>query len=223
MVSRSNLSGRPPASGVLDRVMNPQPTKPRKPTFKERVTTGGGGLSGMVGRAFTEAKKLQAEQGQQPAPPGREGGPLPGSRRRPPKKRSALQTPVAGQKRGPQRQPTAREQAMQTTQTVADMRSQAARHRAGLDQMGATQEEMATPAVMPGRQEVSRFGEVARRGAGVTQGGPIAAAREAAERASAAAATGETGGTRSEVDVTEPTLNQARRRRSRSGRMYDRR
>jgi len=212
MVSRSNLSGRPPASGVLDRVQNPQPAKPRQPTFRERVTKGGGGMSGLVGRAFQEARKIQAEQAQQPAPP------EPG--RRPVKKRPPMQRPVPGQRRGPRRQPTVAELSPQE-QLETRMRNQREQNRTGLDQMGATQREAAA-AIVPGGQEVSRFGQVARSGAGVTQGGPIAAAREASERLEAAEATGETGGTRSEVNVTEPTLNQARQRRSRSGRIFRR-
>ena len=170
----------------------------------------------MVGRAFQEARNIQAEQGQ-PAPPGPETGPVAprGRPRRPGKKPSVLQPPVAGQKRGPRRAPTAREQAMQTTQTVADMRGQAARHRAGLDQMGATQEEVAGP-----RGPVERAAARTGRGRGVA--GTLATQQAAADERAALEATGEAGGTVTEAPVTGPSLNEARRRRSRSGRMYRR-
>lgn len=156
---------------------------------------GGGGFSGMVGRALQAARDRQAAAATRATKP-----------------QAPPQSPVpTGPKRGPRRRPTAREQAMQTTQAEAGMRGQAVRQRAGLDQMGATQEEVAAPAVMPGRQDVTRGRGILSR-----------AEQAAADKRAALEATGETGGTRSEVDVTEPSLNEARQRRSRSGRIFRR-
>ena len=99
---------------------------------------------------------------------------------------------------------------MRTQAATAGMRGTAQRQRAGLEQMGATQEEVASPAVMPGRQDVTR-------GRGI-----MSAEEQAARERAALEETGEAGGTVTEAPVTGPSLNQARRSRSRSGRMYRR-
>lgn len=168
------------------------PAIPGASDTPESIEQGGGGLSGMLGRAFAQAKEAQAQQANRAVKP-----------------RAPAEAPVMrGPKRGPRRQPTAREQSMEAQQASARTRGTAQRGRSALEKMGATQEEAVTPAVMP------------RRGRGVA--GTLAAEQEATDQRAALEATGETGGTRSEVNVTEPSLNEARRRRSRSGRMYRR-
>ena len=198
MVSRANLSMRPGASGVLKRVMNPrqrrtpkiQPTVPGDSDTPESIEQSGGGLSGMLGRALAAGRERQQQAAE------RNVKPQPGP-----------ESPVP-------RGPLARAKEMAGRKRAMDMRGRAGRQRSGLEQMGATQGEIAAGP-----------GGVVRR-AQATAGRDIGRGREVLEREAQAArtqdalaATGETGGTRSEVDVTEPTLNQARQRRSRSGRI----
>lgn len=201
MVSRANLSDRPGPDGVLKRVMNPRKPRIQRPqvsgpsgemdAMNQNPASEAGGLSGMLGRAFTEAKEAQAAQAERatkPTPPPQ--APVPRSRTR---------ADLNPQERAETR-----------------MRGQARRQRTGLEQMGATQGEIAT---VPGG--------VVRRAA-VSAGRSLPGNRGyiseemAARAAEAQEATGEVGGTRSEVDVTEPSLNEARQRRSRSGRIFRR-
>jgi hypothetical protein len=214
MVSRANLNGRPKMGGVLNRVMNP--AKPRAPrpeagggVFpKMQSVMQGGGMSGMVGRALAAGREQQASQAQ----PGLSGM-VGRAQARAAKAKSAMQPPVAGeQKRGPRRQPTAREQSRNTREAISGMRGQAESMRSGLENMGATQEEVAAPA----RGVVERA--AARTGRGGV-GGRLAAEEQAAEGRAALEATGEIGGTVTEAPVVGPSLNEARRMRSRSGRI----
>ena len=121
MASRSNLSGRPGPSGVLNRVMNPlrrsgpKVTSPGDPDVPGEVAAtpeiaaqqGGGALSGMVARAMATQKERQSAVANRAVKP-----------------QAPPQSPAAGPKRGPRRRPTAREQA-------------------GLAQVGASQRELA--------------------------------------------------------------------------------
>ena len=225
MVSRSNLSGRPKMGGVLGKVFKPQRQRPPKVTVPPE--TGGAGLAGMVRRSQARAggvanenpgggvfSKIQSTiadaKERQAALPAR--GMAARAQAMAGKKRSAMQPPVAGeQKRGPRREPTAGEQARATRQAVAGMRgqAQAQAQQTGMEKMSETQEEMAA------RQ--SGFEEARAGGRGI-----LSPEQEAARNRAALETTGEAGGTRTEVDVTEPSLNQARRQRSRSGRIYRR-
>jgi hypothetical protein len=215
MVSRANLSGRPGMGGVLGKVFKPQRQRPPKVSVppetggaglagmvrRSQGRADGGGVSGLVGRAFAAAKEKQAGQ----ANPG--GAGVLGRLTKPQRPMEAPAPP--GQKRGPRRQPTAREQARNTRQAIAGMRGQAQAQRTGLENVGATQEEVAA----------TQAGFDRARAGG---GGVLSAEEEATANQAAVEATGEAGGTRTEVDVTEPSLNQARRQRSRSGRIYRR-
>ena len=206
MVSRSNLSGRPGPSGVLNRVMNPaKPRAPRPNITAPLVDPGGGGS--IMSRVRQAVESQKAAQGNAPGFAGLVG--------RAAKEKSTLQAAEAGQKRGPRRQPTAREQAMRTQAAVAGTRGQAQSQRGALEQMGATQEEVATPTGM-GERTAARAG----RGRGVAN--RLAAETEAAEGRAVVEATGETGGTVTDAPVAGPSLNEARRSRSRSGRIYRR-
>ena len=200
MVSRANLSGRPGMSGVLGKAFKP-PTQRLGKRAIQAPTEGGGGFFGKIREAI-EAKQAT----QMPA-----RGTLTRREAQGRKKPSVMQAPVAGQKRGPRREPTAREQARATRQAVAGMRgqAQAQAQQTGLEKMSETQEEMAA------RQ--SGFEEARAGGRGI-----LSPQQEAARNRAALETTGEAGGTRTEVDVTEPSLNQARRQRSRSGRIYRR-
>jgi len=229
MASRSNLSGRPGMSGILNRVMNPMQRQAR--SMREKIAApevaatpeiaaeqGGGGMSGMVGRALAAGKERQAElanravKPQAPPQAPRQGGGIRQALARGTKAKSAMQPAVAGQKRGPRRQPTAREQAMRTQAATASTRGQAQSQRGALEQMGATQEEVAAPGAR---------GMAERAAAGAARGRGILSAEDQAARSRAALEeTGEVGGTRTETPVTEPSLNKARRNRSRSGRIY---
>lgn len=200
MVSRSNLSGRPGMSGILNKVMNPMQRQAR--SMREKIAApevaatpeiaaqqGGGGLSGMVGRALAAGKAKQAEQANRAVKP-----------------QAPPQAPGPGPKRGPRRRPTMQEQ-MATRGTRGP----------ALRDMGATQEEVAAPGA---RGMVERAVAGANRGRG---GGVLSrVAQAASDKRAALEETGEVGGTRTETPVVEPSLNQARRSRSRSGRMYRR-
>lgn len=203
MVSRSNLSGRPGMSGVLNRVMNP--AKPRAPRpeasggvfsrmqstiadakEKQAAQQGGGGLSGMVGRALAAGKERQAEVANRAVKP-----------------QAPPQAPGAGPKRGPRRRPT-----MQENMAARGTRGPALRD------MGATQEEVAAPGA---RGFVERAVAGANRGRG--RGVASRVQEQAASRRADLEQTGEAGGTVTETPVIEPSLNEARRMRSRSGRI----
>lgn len=193
-------------SGVLGKAFKP-PTQRLGKRAIQAPTEGGGGFFGKIREAI-EAKQAT----QMPA-----RGTLTRREAQGRKKPSVMQAPVAGQKRGPRREPTAREQARATRQAVAGMRGQAEAQRTGLEQMGATQEEV----VAPVEGMLERTADMASRG-GAGGRGILSAEEEAARNRDAVAATGETGGTVTEAPVTGPSLNQARRSRSRSGRMYRR-
>lgn len=227
MVSRANLNGRPGMGGVLKKVMNPVQRQARSMRDKlappaetgagggvlsrikqqaqaqqAALTKGGGGMSGMVGRALAAGKEQQAAQ---------QGGGIRQALARGAKAKSAMQPAVAGQKRGPRRQPTVRDQVRNTRDAIAGTRAQAESMRSGLENMGATQEEVAAPGAR---------GMVERAAAGAARGRGILSAEEQATRARGALEeTGEIGGTVTEAPVTGPSLNEARRMRSRSGRI----
>jgi len=203
MVSRSNLSGRPGMGGVLGKVFKPPTQRVGKRAIQSPpVDAGGGGFFGKIREAMEAKQATEASANR---------GMLTRREAQGRKKPSVMQAPVAGQKRGPRREPTAGEQARATRQAVAGMRgqAQAQRQQTGLEQMSETQEEMAA------RQ--SGFEEARAGGRGI-----LSPEAEAARNRAALETTGEAGGTRTEVDVTEPSLNQARRQRSRSGRIYRR-
>lgn len=214
MVSRSNLSGRPGMGGVLGKVFKP-PTQRLGKRAIQAPTEGGGGFFGKI-REAVEAKQAtqmpaRGTMTRRAAQAQEQGGGIRQALARGAKAKSAMQAPVAGEKRGPRREPTAGEQARATRQAVAGMRgqAQAQAQQTGLEKMSETQEEMAA------RQ--SGFEEARAGGRGI-----LSPQQEAARNRAALETTGEAGGTRTEVDVTEPSLNQARRQRSRSGRIYRR-
>ena len=124
---------------------------------------GGGGMSGMVGRALAAAKEKQAA--------------------------------VANTAVRPQAPPNA--------PVAKSIEARSRRARAGLSQVGASQAELAGEA-----QPMSRRPSLSDR---------MARAQGTLDEQVAEA---EVGGTRTETPVIEPSLNEARRNRSRSGRIY---
>ena len=226
MVSRANLSGRPGMGGVLSKVFNgskPRASKPRAPgrlvdpggggsvlsrvkeaaEAQQAAQQGGGGMSGMVQRALAAGKEHQA---------GQQGGGIRQALARGTKAKSAMQPAVAGQKRGPRRQPTAREQVRNTREAIAGTRARAGSVRSSLENMGATQEEAAPTRV----SEVMAGAGSGRRGMPHRQ---LAAQEQSEQARGVLETTGEAGGTVTDAPVTGPSLNEARRMRSRSGRI----